>query len=914
MKPKKIVLIDGHALIHRAYHALPPLATKKGEVVNAVYGFTMILLKVLKELAPDYVAVAMDLPGKTFRHEKFPEYKATRKKADEDLIVQFGRVRDVIETLNIPIYEKEGYEADDVIGSVATKLKKGNNEIYIVTGDLDELQLVDENVKVYTMRRGFTDTVIYDPEAMHEKYGLTPEEFIEYKALRGDPSDNIPGVMGIGDKTAKDLIEKYNNLENIYKNLSELKPAIAQKLEAGKENAFMSRSLSRIVTDLPIDVNLAHCVTHEFDRVRVSELFRELEFKSLLSKLPTAPSPQGSLFDEVVKKPKSREHFTAKNYKVISTESNLRELIDNLKKEKLFAVDTETDSLNEIEARLVGISISYKEGEAFYIPIAHTSGNQLPLETVKKLLGPVLSNENILKVGQNIKYDYVVLKNAGMEVFPIAFDTMIGAYLINPNARAQRLDELAFTELGIEMMPISELIGKGREQITFDKVEIEKAALYAAEDADMTLRLYHHINDDLVSQGFGELMSKIEVPLIPILAEMEINGIKVDEDLLNSLSIEIGERISVLEKEIYELATEEFNISSPSQLQKILFEKLLLQEKINKKELKKLPSGGYSTGADELEKLRDTHEIINKIFEFRELSKLKNTYLDALPKLINKRTGRIHTSFNQAVVATGRLSSSNPNLQNIPIRGETGREIRKAFIADGGYSILSADYSQIEMRIIAHIASDEEMIKVFEENKDIHTATAAKVYGIKEVEVTRDMRRNAKAVNFGIVYGISPHGLRRQTGMSYEDAQDFINKYFEIHPSVKKYMDESVRVARMRGYSETLFGRRRYLPELSSSNFVLRGSAERMAINMPVQGTAADLIKLAMIEIYKELPQISSKTKMLLQVHDELVFEIPDDDLKKVSDFVRDKMENVLKLDVPILVEVGIGKNWGDTK
>jgi DNA polymerase-1 len=914
MKPKRIVLIDGHALIHRAYHALPAMSTKSGELTNAVYGFTMILLKVLKDLAPNYVAVAMDLPGKTFRHDQYPEYKATRKKADDGLIIQFDRVRDVIKTLNIPIYEKIGYEADDVIGSVASKLKKDNNEIFIVTGDLDELQLVDKNVKVYTMRRGFTDTVVYDPESMHEKYGLTPDEFIEYKALRGDPSDNIPGVSGIGEKTAKDLIEKYKNIENIYQNLYEIKPAIVQKLEAGKEKAFLSRTLSRIVTDLPIEIDLAECVTHEFDRVKVSELFRELEFKSLLAKLPTAPINQATLFDEEEEKPKSREHFTARNYKTITIEEDLNELVKTLSQQKLIAIDTETNSLNEIEAKLVGISVCYKEGEAYYIPIAHERGEQLSLKVIQESLGPIFKDKNIFKIGQNIKYDYVVLKNAGIEVTPIMFDTMVGAYLINPNARAQSLNELAFMELGIEMVSISELIGKGKDQITFDKVEIEKASLYAAEDADITLRLYNHISSDLEKQGFGDLMSKIEAPLIPILGDMEINGIKIDEKILNELSTSTGKRLSILEEEIYKVAGEKFNIASPSQLQKILFDKLQLHEKINKKELKKLASGGYSTGADELEKLRDTHEIIEKIFEFRELSKLKNTYLDALPKLINMRTGRIHTSFNQAVVATGRLSSSNPNLQNIPIRGEVGREIRKAFVSENGYSILSADYSQIEMRVIAHISTDEEMIKVFREEKDIHTATAAKVYGVAESKVTKDMRRNAKAVNFGIVYGISPHGLRRQTGMSYEDAQNFINKYFEIHPDIKKYMDEAIEVARSRGYAETLFGRRRYLPDLSSTNFILRGSAERMAINMPIQGSAADLIKLAMIEIYKELPKISPKTRLLLQVHDELVFEALDEDIDRVSLFVHDKMENVLKLDVPILAEVGVGKNWGDTK
>jgi DNA polymerase-1 len=916
MKRQKFVLIDGHALIHRAYHAIPPLTTKTGELVNAVYGFSTIILNVLRDLKPDYVAVAMDLPGKTFRHEEYKEYKATRKKVDDALIGQFDRVRDVINALNIPIYEKEGFEADDVIGSAAEQLKK-EYEVYIVTGDLDELQLVDDNVRVYTMRKGFSDTFVYDKEAVIERFGLTPDEFVEYKALKGDTSDNIPGVPGIGDKTAADLIVKYKNLDNIYRHLNELKPTLTKKLEEGRESAYLSLHLSQIVRDLPVKVCVKDCVTHEFERNKVFNLFRELGFKSLLTKLPGQETIQSNLFDVTVPSEDNnrpgREHYSSKNYHLVNDEKALKSLVSKLQKQKVIAIDTETDSLDSVSAGLVGISMAYKEGEAYYIPMKGI-GQVLNAEVVKKYLQTVLIDSNIAKVGQNIKFDYEVLVGNDFDLGPMVFDTMIAAYLINPNARAQRLDELAFSELGIEMTKIDELIGKGKGQQTFDKVDITEAALYSAEDADITFRLYDHLHEELEKGGFNELMSKIEAPLISVLARMEMTGVLVDIELLKELSKKYGARLEILEKEIYEFAGEKFNIASPAQLQKILFDNLKLHEKLGKNAIKKLPSGGYSTGAEELEKLRDTHPIVEKIFEYRELAKLKNTYLDSLPKLVNSKTGRIHTSYNQAIAATGRLSSTNPNLQNIPIRTEAGMEIRKAFVADPGFKIMSADYSQIELRVIAHMSGDVEMTKAFKEGKDIHAATAAKVYGVKESEVTKEMRRTAKVVNFGIVYGVSPHGLQRQSTLNYEEAKDFIDKYFVTHKGIKEYMDDIVKVAKERGFVETLFGRRRYLPEINSSSFMVRSAAERMALNMPIQGTAADLLKLAMIEIDTGLCEISKKTKMLLTVHDELVFEVPTEEVEKVREFVKNKMENVVKLDVPIVVEIGVGDNWGEAK
>jgi DNA polymerase-1 len=918
MAKEKFVIIDGHALIHRAYHALPPLTTKNGEIVNAVYGFTMILLNVLKELKPDYVAVAMDLPAPTFRHAEYAEYKATRQKADDELIAQFPLVREVINAFNIPIFQKEGYEADDVIGSVAKKLQeKDGIETFVVTGDLDELQLVDENTRVYTMRRGFTDTVIYDEAAVMEKYGLTPEEFVIYKALKGDTSDNIPGVTGIGEKSACELVAKYQTLDNIYAHLEEIRPAIAKKLEEGKDNAYLSERLSRIVTDLPIEINLENAHIHNFDRDEVFNLFRRFEFKSLLSKIPQKEVNQESLFDSKMENEKTREHFSAKCYKLINKKEDLEKLIVKIQKQEVLAIDTETNSTDEVSADLAGISLAFEEGTAYYIPVAHQDGTkQLSPDEVRSLISPILTNENIKKVGHNIKYDLAVLKRHGYDIQNIYFDTMIAAYLVNPNARALSLTELAFSELGIDMLEIEELIGKGKNQITFDCVPCDKACLYAAEDADITLRLYHKLKDEIKECGFEKLLHEMEMPLIEVLTEMELTGVKVDIAKLEKLSTEFEKRLGELEMEIYKYSKEKFNINSPAQLQKVLFDQLELQNKIeSKQDLKKLPSGGYSTGADALEKLRNTgHPIIDLVIEYREVSKLKNTYVDALPNLINKTTGRIHTSFNQAVVATGRLSSSNPNLQNIPIRTKLGQEIRKTFISDPGFSILSADYSQIELRVVTHLSHDEEFIKEFNEGADIHTATAAKVYGVAEDKVNGQMRRVAKIVNFGIVYGVSAHGLERQSGLSYEEAKEFIEKYFETHNGVKMFMTKSVNEAKRKGYAETLFGRRRYLPELTATNFNIRAAAERMAMNMPVQGTAADMMKLAMIEIHKDFKKICPEAKMLLQVHDELVFEVPDKEIDALSEFIRDKMENVIKMKVPIIVNIETGKNWGEAK
>ncbi len=931
------MVFDGNAIVHRAYHAMPPMTTKKGELINAVYGYSSMVLKVLAELKPDYVAVAFDMAAPTFRHKEYKEYKATRVKGPDDLYEQFERVREVTEALNIPIFEKEGFEADDVIGTLSCEVPK-DMETIIVTGDLDELQLVNDKTKVYTMKRGFSDTILYDEKAVEEKYGFGADKFVDYKALRGDPSDNIPGVAGIGDVSAKKLIAKYGSIENIYKNLDEIGGALKTKLEAGKDDAILSKRLSKIVCDVPLKLNLEECCTHDFDRQKVFAIFQELGFKSLLNRLPKEQIQQGLFAEEEPKQDKI--HIEKATYKIIIDEKDLDKLVKDFAKEKCISVDTETDSQIAVDANLVGISLAKKEGEAYYIPVGHekvkseklkvksegfwTSQNdkgeldpkQLPRDLVLEKLRPILENPKIQKVGHNLKYDYTVFAGAGVKLRGFFFDTMIVAYLLNQNLRSPKLDDVAFSELGIEMIHIQEVIGSGKNEINFKDAEIKDAYKYACEDADVALRLFHHLRQELAEKSQKDLYEKIEAPLIPILAEMEMTGVLIDPKVLKESSKKLAKRIEKLEGDIHKLGGSKFNINSPSQLQVILFEKLKLQDKIeDPRELKKLKSGGYSTGAGELEKLAGTHPIIAKISEYRELTKLKSTYLDTLPELINVRTGRIHTSFNQAITATGRLSSSDPNLQNIPIRTSEGKEIRRAFVAPKDKKLLCVDYSQIELRIIAHISGDKVMTETFRKaDQDIHTATAAKVYGVKESEVTPNMRRNAKAVNFGIIYGVSPHGLKQSTGMSREEAADFIEKYFAIHKGIKKYTEEIIEVAKKVGYVETLFGRRRYLPEINSNNFAVRGQAERMALNMPIQGTAADLIKLAMIEIAKDLPKISPDTEMLLQVHDELVFEVPESDVKKVTDFVCDKMDNVIKLSVPITAVAETGQNWAECK
>jgi DNA polymerase-1 len=915
-----VAIFDGHALLHRGFHAIPHLTTKDGVPTNGVYGFTMMLLNAIRELKPAYVVVAWDMPGKTFRHDLDEKYKGTRKPTDPDLVPQFDLTLDLLKAFNIPVVGVKGFEADDLIGTLAAKYKK-QYEVMIVTGDMDELQLVDEHVSVYTLKRGFSDTVIYDPAAVEERYGVNPAQFLVTKALKGDSSDNIPGVKGIGEKTAGDLIKQYDTLDNLYEHLDELKPAVRAKLEAGKEDAYRSLELSTIVCDVPNDFKIEDAHLESYDREKVVLKLQDLEFRSLIAKLPQVgetkeeKTGQKNLFDEIygvdtAEPGKLREHLKTAKYTTITKEAELSGLVKALEKLKVFAVDTETTSLDPHSAELVGISLSWKAGVAVYIPAGHTEGEQLNKQLVLDALRPVLENADIKKVGHNIKYDYQIFRCAGVELKGIGFDTMVAAFLISPITRSQTLSSLALTELGIEMIEITELIGKkGKGQKTFDQTPIDEATPYAAEDADITWRLYEILEPRL--KGIGELTKvgeTMEWPLIPVLGDIELTGVELDVDFFTSFSKELEKKQGKTIKKIYDIAGGEFNINSTQQLKELLFTQLGLESK----SLKKVKSGGASTAASELEKLRGVHPIIDLIFDYREVAKLKSTYVDTLPLLVNEKTGRVHTSYSQTIAQTGRLSSNNPNLQNIPVRTPLGKEIRKGFVAPKGRRYVAADYSQIELRLAAALSNDKPMIDAFKRGADIHVETAATMYGVEEKDVTKEMRYAAKTVNFGVLYGMSPHGLTVATGMTYEESKAFIDRYYEVRQGVAKYIEKLKLQAREEGFTETIYGRRRPCPDVRSSNFMVRSGAERTAVNMPLQGTAADLMKLAMIKLTQELPKLDGEAHMILQIHDELIVECDEVLVPQVKALLEKEMIGVAELQVPIEVGTSEGPNWGE--
>lgn len=915
-KQKKLVIIDGNALIHRAFHALPPLSTKDGKLVNAVYGFTTILFRVLEDINPEYAVVTFDLAAPTFRHEEYEDYKATRKKQPDELYDQIPIIKDLVEAFNIPIYEKAGYEADDVIGTITRHRDVVGNDIksIIVTGDLDALQLVNSNTEVYTMKKGIADTVTYNKEAVKEKYeGLGPDQMIDYKALRGDPSDNIPGVKGIGEKGAIALLKDFKTIEGIYESLEKndkksekISERNKKLLLEHKKDAMMSKKLATIVTDMSFKFDVEEGKLGDYNRDKVVALLQKLEFKSLLKKIPLAAS-QGeiNLFSQEGPELglKLKKEF---KYNLVDTPEKFRSFLKELSEQKAFAFDTETEGLNSFEDGLLGISFCWRAGHAFYV--------KAEKDYIYKLKS-ILEDESIKKYGHNIKFDMEVLTQHNIFVKGVAFDTMIAAYLLNPGSRQLKLDSIVFSELGHEMIPIEALIGeKGKDQKTMGEVPIENVSYYACEDADFTFRLVKHLKKQLDEKVNLGLFEKIEMPLVPVLAEMERNGIKVDPIFLKKMSTKFSKEIGTLKDKIYKLAGSEFNISSPVQLKKVLFEDL----GISTDSIKKTKTG-YSTAESELEKMRDLHPIIDLISQYREYTKLQSTYLDTLPKLISKKTGRVHTSFNQTITATGRLSSSDPNLQNIPIRTEMGREIRKAFVASKGYSILAIDYSQVELRIVASLANDKKAIEVFNAGEDIHKRTAAEINGVSIEEVTKEMRYAAKEVNFGILYGMGAYGLAWRAHIERNKAKEFIDKYFEAFKGIKEYLDTTKALAQSMGYVETLFGRRRYLPEINSGVPQVRNAAERMAVNMPIQGTAADLMKLAMIEVQKELENMKGNSegklaKMLLQVHDELVFEVKDSSLETLAKKFKEIMETVYKLKVPIKADAKYGKSWGDLR
>ena len=935
-QPKqKLLIIDGNALIHRSFHALPTtMRTKRGEITNAVYGFTLVLLKALKEFKPEYVALTLDKKGPTFRHQEYKEYKATRVKAPDELYEQIPRVKEVAAAFNIPIFEQQGYEADDLIGTIARQPGK-NVESIIVTGDMDTLQLVNDRTKVYTMSHGLSDSLLYDAKQVEQRFnGLKPEQMVDYKALRGDPSDNIPGVQGIGEKGAIDLLREFTTLENLYdhitrdtKQVTRIKPRTLELLKEHKQEAFLSKKLATIVCDVPLDFNLARARTRDFDTNEVVRVFNELEFRSLLPKLQELNKklqPTNKTADEEQNKfAYVRQHF---NYQLIDTAIKFKKFLAELKWQDEFAFDTETANFNPLEAKLLGVSFSWAEKQAYYVQVKSQkskvkkqeslfAGNAetrpgasakagVDIDLIIKELNPIFGNGKIKKIGHNIKFDAEALESNGLPVAGIDFDTMVASYLLNPGTRQHNLDAVTFNYLNYQKISKDDLLGSGRNKISFSQAPAERLALYSCEDADFTFRLYKKLAPELKKQKLDELFRDIEMPLVRVLAEMEKTGIKLDIAYLAELEKNFSKELRELERKIQALAGKTFNVNSPQQLQEILFVKLNIPTHLIKR-----TKTGYSTGADELSKLKGQHEIIDLIVRYRELAKLQNTYIEALPKLADK-AGRVHTSFNQTITATGRLSSSEPNLQNIPARTDEGKKIRRAFIARRGYKLISADYSQIELRLAAAMASDSKMIAAFKRGEDIHTATAAAINEVPLTQVTPAMRREAKAINFGIIYGQGAFGLSQTADIPQYKAKEFIDKYFKTYTGVKKMIDKFVKDAAITGRAETLFGRIRQIPEINSSTLQIRKAAERTAINTPLQGTAADIMKIAMINVHNALAKFGEDAKVLLQVHDELVIEVKNDLIKKVADIVKEDMDNVIKLKVPIIAEVEVGNNW----
>jgi DNA polymerase-1 len=905
MKKPLLVLFDGNALVHRAFHALPPLTVSKtGEMVSAVYGFALMLLKAINEIKPTHCAIAFDKKAPTFRHQMFAQYKAQRPPTPDELVNQLGRVRQLVEAFHIPIFELDGYEADDALGSLSQQASHQDIDTIIVTGDADTMQLVSPTVKVLYPKpgRSFSDTMLYDEDAVSHRYGVKPEHIADLKGLVGDPSDNIPGVSGIGEKTAAKLIQQFGTIEQIYAHIDEVTPPKLQTLLRENEAiARQSKELATIVTRAPITLDLDDCQIGHYDRHRVTGLFQELEFFSLLPKLPELEEIASETTAQVKTEPPPQG-----DYHIINTTSALDELLNRLSATESFAFDLETTSVNAMSAQMVGISLSPAPGEAYYIPVGHVGWGQveqLPLQQVIDRLKPPLEDATPAKLAHNGKYDMTVLAEYGITVNNLTFDTMVAAYLLSEKSLG--LKALAFSKLGIEMTPITELIGSGARQISMSQVGVNQAADYSCADADMTLRLTELLTPELHQRGLWQLFSQVEMPLVPVLIHMERNGVALDTDLLRQLSHRIGEQLLKLEVEVYNNVGHRFNINSPQQLGAVLFEELRLSPARKTK-------GGYSTEASVLEELRGTHPIIESILDYRQLSKLKSTYIDALPGLINPKTGRVHTSFNQTRTATGRLSSSEPNLQNIPVRSELGKKVRQAFVAPAGSWLLAGDYSQIDLRALAHLSQDKNLLNAFRQDEDIHSATAAQLFGMDALQVTPDMRRLAKTVNFGVIYGMSDYGLEQATELSREEAAQFIASYFEKYPGVKEYLESTKKQARERGYVQTLLGRRRSIPEINSSNRQVREAAERMAINMPVQGTSADIIKVAMINLYREMDRRQLKSKLLLQVHDELIFEMPEDELEEVHQLVLDIMSTALELSIPLKVDIKTGTNWGE--
>jgi len=922
-----LYLIDGHALAYRTYYALTSggtnsarWLTSKGEPTAGIYGFTSVLLRLLEQERPDYLAVVFDT-GKTFRDELYPEYKATREKMPEDLRPQIDRIRELVDTFNIPRAELEGYEADDVLGSLANWAVDQGLTVKIITGDRDLLQLVNDRITVNLPGRSLSDAQDYFPDDVKESLGVWPDQVVDLKAIIGDRSDNIPGVYGVGEKTAVKLLEKYQNLDNIYQHIDEVTSRFQTKLIEGKDEAYLSQKLAQIVSNLDLKIDLDQAKPDKFDPLKVRDLFRDLEFGSLLNRLGTVEEIYGktvsegqiSMFSEG--EPEKGEFLAQSDepgmigVRVITTADDLEALVGVLSAASQIAFDTETTSTDQMEAELVGISLAVSEEGGYYIPVGHQSGEQLKLNVVLDALRGPLTDPNIPKYGHNLKYDYIMLARAGLKVTPLSFDSMIAEWLINPDSRNLGLKRLAWVRLNRSMQEIESLIGRGRSQITMAEVSIEDTARYAVEDAVVVLLLKPILERELDDTGSRDLFQDMEMPLIKVLAGMEMEGIGLDTDFLKQMSSKLEEDLQKLERDIYRDVGYEFNLNSPKQLSQALFKDLGL---IPPGRGGKTASGYYSTAADVLESIRSQHAVPALVLEYREYTKLKSTYVDALQDQVNPRTKRVHTSYNQTGSVTGRIASTDPNLQNIPIRTELGRQVRKAFVAAPGWSLIAIDYSQIELRVAAHMAQDEAMLEAFRENKDIHTTTAAAVLNIPPEQVTSDQRRDAKAINFGLIYGMSPYGLTQTTDLTLAEAENFVDTYFQRFPGIKKYLDDIREQARTQGYVETLLGRKRYFPRLATaSNQNEKRREEREAINAPIQGTAADIMKLAMIAVANALEKSGLKARMLLQVHDELVLEAPQEEVKETIELVQSAMEDVYSLEIPLSTEAQYGKDWG---
>ncbi|OGO26034.1 MAG: DNA polymerase I [Chloroflexi bacterium RBG_16_52_11] len=931
--PPTIYLIDGHALAYRTYFALmrstsSGFTTSKGEPTAGVFGFTSVLLRILEQEKPEYLAVAFDT-GKTFRDELYPEYKGTRAKMPDDLRPQIERIRQLVDALSIPRLEVEGYEADDVLGSVAHHLVEQGLGVKIITGDRDLLQLVDERIIVNLPGKSLSEARDYLPADVIEYLGVRPDQVVDYKALVGDKSDNIPGVTGIGEKTAITLLQTYNTLEGIYAHLDELSTGVRSKLEAGREQATLSRKLAQIVTDLPMKIDLEKARPQHFEPAAVEAIFRELEFRTLMTRLQTLMQNYGiagqtksvepvkgqqlALFaDEKPVIQISTPANTEIQTHIVNTPQALADLVRILENTDVISFDTETTSTDQMRADLVGISLATNGDQGYYIPLGHKAQSeaQLPIAVVLDALRGPLSDGRIRKIGHNVKYDFIVLARHGLRVEPLSFDTMIAEWLINPNSRNLGLKNLAWVRLDHRMTEIEELIGKGAKQISMADVPISQAAAYAAADAAVTLRLIPVLQEDMQRTQATQLFEEIEIPLVPVLADMEMAGIALDIVYLEGMSHELSQRMHEFESQIYTVSGGSFNINSTQQLSEVLFDRLKIPPPDR---TQKTSSGFYSTAAGVLESLSGKHPVVDLVLDYRELSKLKSTYVDALPAQVNPITGRVHTSYNQTGSVTGRIASSEPNLQNIPIRTEMGRQVRRGFIASPGNQLLSVDYSQVELRIVAHMANDQAMLDTFHAGQDIHTTTAAAIYGISLDAVTKEQRRHAKAINFGLIYGMSAFGLTRSTELTLAEAEDFMDAYFRQFPAIKIYLDNMRRTAAEQGFVETLLGRRRYFPGLKDqSNRNIRNREEREAINAPIQGTAADIMKIAMLHVPSAISQAGLSARMLLQVHDELVLECPQSEIAPTAALVKQVMSDAYTLSIPLATEARQGPNWSE--